>query len=136
MLFRSAYADLAEGILFFAEDVFGNQFCVKNDRFGSFDAETGEIHDLAASLDGWANAILNAYEFHTGYPLAHEWQLKNRPLEPGERLLPKVPFVMRGEYHVDNLCALDAVKGMRFRGDFALQTRDVPDGSQDLRKIV
>ena len=76
-------ADLAEGILFFAEDVFEDQFCVKSDRAGSFDAETGEIQCLANRLDGWAKAILSCWEPHRKYPLAHEWQMKNRRLEPG-----------------------------------------------------
>jgi hypothetical protein len=118
-LWRDAYADLAEGILFFAEDVFGNQFCIKNDKVGSFDAETGTVQPLANSLNGWAKAVLSWREMHTGCPLAHEWQTNNRPLEAGERLLPKVPFVSGGEYSVDNLYVLDAVKGMRLRGDIA-----------------
>jgi hypothetical protein len=42
--------------------------------------------------------------------------------------MPKIPFVMGGEYNIENLWAGDAVQGMRFKGDMALQIRDVPDG--------
>jgi hypothetical protein len=113
---RDAYGDLAEGMLFFAEDVFGNQFAIRNDRVGSFDAETGSYQHLADGLKGWASAILGCHELHSGYPLAHDWQTANRRLEPGERLLPKTPFATGGPYHADNLYAVDAVTGMRLRG--------------------
>lgn len=129
-LWKETYADLAEGILFFAEDVFGNQFCIRNDVVGSFDAETGSFQRLADGLDGWAKAILECYELHTGYSLAVEWQAANHLLAPGERLLPKAPFATGGDYRADNLVACDAVKGMRLRGDLAQQIRSSPEGSQ------
>jgi hypothetical protein len=45
------YDDLASGCFFFAEDVFGNQFCVKGRDICSFDAETGAATPLASRLE-------------------------------------------------------------------------------------
>jgi len=42
---------------------------------------------------------------------------------------------MGGEYTIENLWAGDAVQGMRFKGDVALQIRDVPDGGAVKLKI-
>lgn len=129
-LWRDAYGDLAEGHLFFAEDIFGVQFSVRDDAVWSFDPETGGAEEMASSIEGWAALLLADYEMLTGFPLAHEWQEANGPLPPGSRLVPTVPFVLGGEFSVRNLHLLDAVTGMRLRADIALQIRDLPDGAQ------
>ncbi|RZU53302.1 hypothetical protein EV385_5217 [Krasilnikovia cinnamomea] len=127
---------MAEGILFFAEDIFGGQFGIKDDAIYSFDPETGEAAHLASSVDEWVRAVLGDYEFVTGYPLAHQWQAQYGVLPIGERLVPKRPFVLGGDYTPENLVALEAAKGMRFRGDLAVQLRDLPDGASIKFKIV
>lgn len=129
-LWRGEYAALAQDMLFFAEDAFGNQFCLHKQRVCSFDAETGEVVVKGRSLEEWAGRVLADYEVETGYPLIHEWQQQNGALPAGQRLLPKLPFVLGGKYELANLHALDAVKGMRWRGSIAVQIKDLPDGAQ------
>jgi len=38
--------------------------------------------------------------------------------------VPKTPFVTGGEYAIQNFAAIEASRGMRFRGDLAVQIRD------------
>jgi hypothetical protein len=128
-LWRSQYQGMADGYLFFAEDVFGGQFGVRDEMVFSFDPETGEGTPMASSLGEWASCLLADFPVETGYPLAHEWQGSYGELQKGLRLLPKRPFVLGGAYDVENLYALDSVKGMRLRGELAVQIRDLPDGS-------
>jgi hypothetical protein len=135
-LWRSEYEDLAEGPLFFAEDVFGCQFCLLQNEVRSFDPETGEQVVLASTIEDWAKAILTDAAALTGYPLAHAWQQQNGPLMPGRRLVPKRAFVLGGEFSISNLVAIDAVSGMRSRGNLARQIRDLPDGAQVKYEIV
>jgi hypothetical protein len=135
-MWRDAYGELARDGLFFAEDVFGNQFLVRDQQILSFDAETGETRPVAKSLDGWAEAVLDDYEHLTGYPLAHEWQVKNTPLENGDRLVPKHPFVIGGAYALENLRAMRAERGMRWRGELASQILRLPDGASVTVKIL
>ena len=130
------YAGLADGALFFAEDVFGGQFCIRSDGVHIFEPETGEFEFLSPDLNGWAVAIMNNFEIYTGYPLAHEWQEVHGPLERGKRLLPKIPFVLKGDFSVDNLYSADAVKGMKWRADLARQVRDLKDGESIQISIV
>jgi hypothetical protein len=129
-LWRFEYEDLAEGCWFFAEDVFGVQFCLKDEHIASFNPETGEVEPVADTLEEWAAKILKEYDCLTGYSLAHAWQQKNGALKPGMRLVPKVPFVLGGEFRVENLVVMDAVKGMRARGSLARQIRELPDGAR------
>ena len=123
-------------MLFFAEDIFGNQFCIKGKDISSFDAETGATKPLASSLEEWAAAILTDYQLLTGHKLAHEWQVRNGPMPINRRLVPKIPFVVGGAYAVDNLYAGDTITSLRYRGEFAVQIRDVPDGGKVRLKLV
>ncbi len=135
-LWRFEYGELAEGLLFFAEDALGDQFCICGENVCSFTSETGELKTLADSLEGWAERILKEYKVLTGYPLLHLWQEKNGPLPIGTRLMPKLPFVLGGKYSLDNLYALSAVSGMRSRGNLAHQLKDVPDGSRVQFRLI
>jgi hypothetical protein len=135
-LWRDAYGSLADDLVFFAEDAFGGQFALADEGVVSFDPETGDAELIAATLEGWAAQLLADYELLTGFPLAHEWQERFGALPVGARLLPKTPFVLGGEFAVNNLFAGDAVAGMRMRGDVALQLRDHPDGTTVVYRVV
>jgi hypothetical protein len=127
---------MADGFLFFAEDIFGCQFALKESQVWTFNPETGEAQALASSLDGWARCLAEDYETLTGYPLAHAWQTRHGALAPGNRLVPKIPFVLGGEYNVANLHALDSAKSMLFRASIAVQIRDLPDGAQVQLQVI
>lgn len=126
---REEYGNLANGCLFFAEDVFGGQFCIFEDRVWSFDPETGERTEIGSTLDDWARAILNDYRVLTGHPLAHAWQVRYGTLPEGMRLVPRVPFVCNGAFSIENISVMDAEKAMRIRGGLARQIQGLPDGA-------
>jgi hypothetical protein len=95
-LWRCEYGECTQGLLFFAEDIFQDQFCLREDGVFRFYAETGETALLAPSIEAWAELILDDYREQTGWPLAHDWQAANGPLPRGKRLMPKIPFVLSG----------------------------------------
>ena len=128
-LWRDAYAHLATGCLFFAEDIFGGQFCIKNDAVLVFDPETGEQTRSGGTLEEWAQQVLLEHDSLCGTPLAREWQERYGALSPGRRLIPKMPFVLGGEFALENLYAGDPVEGLRFRGALAQHLRSIPDGT-------
>lgn len=128
-LWRAKYDGLADGLIFFAEDVFGGQFGIDTTGVFTFNPETGERELLATSLDGWAEAVLSDYEVLTGYTLSHRWQEKNGQLPVDRHLAPKTPFVLGGDYTLENIYPSNRVSSMRFRADVAVQIRDLPDGT-------
>jgi hypothetical protein len=135
-LWKGEYTGGLPEILFFAEDAFGEQFCIRGDWICSFKPEEGSFVALAASLGEWAAKIGADRDFLTGYPLAHSWQVAIRPILPGERLLPTVPFVLGGKFELQNLHAGEDIEGMRFRALIASQIRDMPDGSQIVLEVT
>jgi hypothetical protein len=129
-LWRSNYESSMGEYLFFAEDIFGNQFLIFNEKIYTFEPETGEIEEIAKNLEEWAKCILDDYNFFTGFQLAHEWQINNGVIPTGKRLIPKIPFVLGGKYTVDNLYLLDAATGMNLRADLAKQIINLKDGEK------
>jgi len=120
-LWIECYDDLARNALFFAEDVFGGQFCIKEDGIYTFDPETGAFDYLAPDINEWCKLILEDYEVLTGYPLANAWQKKYGSIPPGYRLVPKIPFVVGGEYEPDNIYLEKSTIAMKARATIALQ---------------
>jgi hypothetical protein len=135
-LWKREYATPPTKWLFFAEDVFGVQFCIGDGGVREFNPETGEATEICSSIEEWCRLIVENSRVKTGYPLAHAWQVGNGPIPVGQRLLPKRPFVLGGKYSVENLYALDEVEGMVFRASIANQIRDVPDGGTVVLKAV
>lgn len=129
-LWRGWYQGLLDGLIFFAEDAFGCQFGIRGEEIVSFDPESGEIEAVATSLNDWAGQLLLNYKTVTGQPVARAWQLVNGEIPQGKRLLPKIPFILGGQFDEENLIAADAVEGMRYRAELWLQLRDLPDGAQ------
>ena len=136
VLWRSEFEAAANGLLFFAEDAFGEQFALSNGKVWRFNPESAAREEIARDLEEWAEKILADYSFETGYQQAHDWQQQNGQLMEGQRLIPKIPFIMGGKYEADNLFALDAVKGMRYRADIWKQIRDLPDGTSIQLKVL
>lgn len=120
---------------FFAEDIFGNQFCVKDDKIYLFDAETSDFEFVANNLEHWAELILAEYDVFTGYKIAHQWQIENGAIPPSYRLVPRIPFVLGGEFSLDNLYLCSSVESMRSRANIANQILDLPDGMKIQIKV-
>jgi hypothetical protein len=135
-LWRQEYGDLAEGRLFFAEDVFGGQFCIKDGSVWAFDPETGHLESLGGSVEEWARHLLLEHDVLCGTQLARYWQERHGGLPPGKRLVPKMPFAAGGTFDLGNLYLGDAVEAMRFRGQLATKIRDLPDGAKVSFKVT
>jgi hypothetical protein len=130
LLWRSEYGDLTTGMLFFAENILQDQFCISASGVLRFDAETGGTKPMADSVESWAEIILRDYDREVGWTFANKWQAENGPIPPGKRLMPTIPFFLGGSYSTENLWAGDAVEGMLLKADLAIQTRNLPDGTQ------
>jgi len=129
-IWRDAYGGLADDLLFFADDIFGGQFCIKKGKILVFDPETAALEEIAEDLDGWIKVIMDETDYRTGRPFAIDWQAAHGAIKLTQRLVPKQLFMLGGEYALDNLYVLEAVEAMRFRGEIARQTHDLPDGTQ------
>lgn len=119
---------IADEYVCFAQDLFGLQFAIANSGVVRLNPESGSVTAYADTIEGWAKRLLENYEEDTAWPLAHEWQLSHGVLSPNLRLLPKLPFVLGGQYEVENLVELDCRQAMEYWGKLYEAIRNVPDG--------
>lgn len=129
---RKDFGALADGLYFFAEDIFGSQFAIADQGIVVFDPETGRRRPLASSVEDWADQLLDDYEFLTGFPLARAWQELHGQIPWGTRLTPRQPFVAGGQFELGNLRATHDAEGMQERATFAKKIHDIPDGGKIL----
>lgn len=127
-LWRGRYAN-CDNLLFFAENIFGEQYALSENGIVLFDPELGETRHISDDLEGWAKELLADPSFWTGHPLAHLWQVEHGELPKGMRLIPKQPFVLGGNFEVSNLVAKQDAVAMRIRSDLASKLRELPDGA-------
>lgn len=132
---RSAYGKLSPKGTCFAQDVFGGQFVLAGSIY-TFDPETGEVEPFASNLEEWAANVLSDYQVVTGYTIAHKWQSTHGRIAPRSRLTPVTPFVLGGEFSIENLVQMDAVRSLRLRGSLAQQIQDAPDGSKIIYEVT
>jgi hypothetical protein len=134
-LWKVHYRGIADNIFCFAEEIFGRQFVVHDEKIAVFESETGDLEIIASSLEEWASKMLLDYNQMTGHALAHEWQSLHGALHPRHRLIAKRPFVLGGEYSIENLASMDSAQMMKSLGNLAFQLHDLPDGTKIEFKI-
>ena len=127
-LWRGDYGEAAEGYLFFAQNIFGDQFAHRNNRVYRFDPETGLMEHFADSLVGWAARILDDPE-EVGFLTALAWQQAHGDIPVGKRLFSKIPFVLGGTAAIDNLYLGDPLDALRWRADLARQLKCLVPGT-------
>lgn len=128
---KNNYSGLKGDELFcFASDIFGEQFAIFESKVVRFNPETANIEPLCDSVDKWAELILSDYDYQTGYAIAHKWQQKFGKLGYEERLIPKIPFVLGGDYEIDNLFKMDTLDSMLYRANISNQLKDIKDGEE------
>jgi len=125
------YGPLFENLLSFGQDIFGNQFAfdLANQKVISFNCETGEKNFLADNFKDWLAVLFNDFAFYTGVTYAESWLEKNN-IELGQRLVPIKPFVIGGDYSIDNFYTLDFPKYLTYNADIAKQIFNLKDGEK------
>lgn len=136
-LFKGEYGFIGQNILTFGQDVFGNQFAFDLSSFEVifFNIETGERTVIASNFLGWVEAILHDNEYLTGIRISEAWKI-NSKLEFNQRLCPKIPFILGGEYSLDNLYATSFPDFIKSNAAIAIQVFNLPNGTEFKIEIV
>ncbi len=115
----------------FALDVFGMPFVLdETEAVLRFDAETGAVETCSGDLRSWCRLMIEDSNYQTGHSLLVTWTREYERLLPVQRLGPKRPFFLGGDYSVENLYAADLFELTEFRQDVYRQTVDLPDGAK------
>ncbi len=127
---RSAYKEMVkENLIFFAEDVFGNQFAFEKEKILYFNVETGRTTSFANSFSEWLSIILEDPVDTLQLILFKNWLDQGERLSPSEHLCPVYPFIVKSDPELKELYRVDGTEDMLYKGSFAYQIKDVPDGT-------
>jgi hypothetical protein len=136
---RSEYRELIKkNLVFFAEDAFGNQFAFDDERVVYFDVENGRATPFANSFSHWLAIILEDPLDTLQLVFYKNWLNLNKGerLEPSEHLCPTYPFVVKADPPLHELYRVNSSQDMRYKGHFAYQIKDVPDGARMKIKVT
>lgn len=118
----------------FALDLFGGVFAVLESGVVRVDPETGDVSAHSNSVDEWASVLIEHPNFELGFSLAQEWKLQGRPpVGPSIRLMPKQPFVLGGDYVVENLVSVELSDAFRY---YALLAKEIQDAGEGQSVVV
>ena len=119
----------SKDLILFGCDLFGNQFCFKENKIGFLNIETGETELIAENFEDWVNVLLNDYNYYTGVQILNEWEELMLPLKITERFVPIKPFVIGGEYSPKNMRAIEFFETLDYNSSLAKQIYNLPDGT-------
>jgi len=128
---NNAFGNLFTGCVSFGQDIFGNQFVIdlSSLKVYFFNSESGDREYMCDSFDDWLKVLAVNLDFYTGMPYAERWYANNS-LKASQRLCPKKPFVIGGEYEVENFFPSEFPNYIRLYGDIANQIYNLKDGEK------
>lgn len=130
---RGPYGAAADGLVFFAETAFGNQFAF--DEKGAvwlFIASEGVAKQCAENFDQWLEAVLDdevqeAFEFRRDQYARFSTQFRKK-LEHGNHIQAYPPLDFVEDPAQSELSEVDAFDNMLFLADLARAIADLPEG--------
>lgn len=133
----SSFENLFKGLISFGQDVFGNQFCFCKDSSNIyvFSIEDGKKELLSPSFQEWIGLLEADYDFIVGCSYIQDWK-GQKIIKDDERLCSKIPFIIGGEYKVDNFYNCSFPGYLKTNADIAKQISDLPEGTPVKLKII
>lgn len=113
------------------QDIFGNQFVGTDAKYYFLNIETAELDYMADNIKQLINAIYENVEYYSGHVLTSDLS-ENQivQLASGFRLCPRKPFVIGGDFTIQNLYLLNTMKCLDYNFDIASQILNIPDGKE------
>lgn len=129
---RSAYGPAAEGLVFFAEDAFGDQFAYTGvaGEVVVFEAETGRITPCAPHFLAWLEEMVERPGALLPVDVVEQQRAQGQPHQPGTQLFAWPPLSVAESREGVSVGHVDALEAMRFRGQLAARLRQLPPGAR------
>lgn len=129
---RDTYGEAAQGLTFFAEDAFGDQFAY-NGQAGEvvvFEAETGRVTPCAPHFLAWLEEMVERPGGLLPVEPVEQQRAQGQHLQWGTQLFAWPPLSTVESREGVSVGHVDAREAMRFRGQLAARLRELPIGSQ------
>ena len=134
-LLKNEYGVIVSDLFFIGQDIFGNQFGINKDGCHLFNIETGDTEFLAKDFNELLEIIYYDLSYYSGMKLIDEWIKQNNKFLASERFVPKIPFVLGGNYTIDNIYSMDCILAIKYNANIAKQVHNIPDGT-DFKIVI
>jgi len=130
-VWRGEYGEVADGLVFFAENGFGDQFGLDaSGKVFELDAEQGTVEERADDFDQWLLMAVEATDELLSRPVFAAWVQKHGRLPYGSQLQAFPPFIFAESAEAVELSAVDALENMQFHATLARTIANLPEGSR------
>ncbi len=116
--------------IFFAQEIFGNQFGFSPKGIIFFNIETGEKEIIGSTFSDWIDVLLDDLDFYSGHLIVEQWQNIHSVLSYDMRLCAIKPFVIGGAYEIENLYSCLFPQYISTNANIARQIYDLPEGTK------
>jgi hypothetical protein len=121
---------LFKGLYSFAQDVFGNQFVFNDEgQISLFNIESGSCDIVAQNFKESLSILINDIDYYAGITYEKMWKGEYE-LALDQRIQPKIPFVIGGEYKLDNFYVNNYPAYLSYNADIAKQIYNLKDGEK------
>ena len=120
--FHQMYEDVEPGDIPFAQDLFGDQFLLRDGVVLRLFAETGEIEELSPTLEDFFTRVVDDF--------AEFLNVQPSNLKPGQLILAYPPFCFEESGKSCDQTPLPAREVIHFHATLAKQLKDVPEGAK------
>jgi hypothetical protein len=99
--------------------------------------DAAEYKFVADSFEDWVNIVMDDPDYYLGYTFVQNADFQTiKKLGEGYRMGATMPFVLGGEYNMENLRLKNYKENLKFNASIAHQISDVPDGTPIQFKII
>jgi hypothetical protein len=123
--------------LFFADDVFGNQFgCLIDEgnpdpEVWRFDIQVGEFVRVAATVSAFfQEVVIEDGDWLLGGDYLRAYLDHGQSLQPGQHLSLVIPSLLGGTFEPENLRAVDPATNLYLAGQVLTQIKPLPAGTE------
>ena len=135
-MIRKEYGNILSDEIFFGQEIFGNQFAFTSSGVVFFNIETGERTEMGKTFLEWTSILTSDINYYSGINILKSWTAANLDLSIDNRLCPKKPFVIGGEYEIKNLYPAPYPQYIKANANIANQIYGLPDGTPIKLKIT
>lgn len=128
MLWKYMYGDALKNKICFAENFLGDQFCYSKNGVEVFEIDTKQSTHLSNSIDELGDVFFSD-DNNIFVELFAECQEKYGIIDSETHLCPLKPFILGGEYLVDNFRPLNCIESIKSRAELANQLADLDEGT-------
>ncbi|HZX59363.1 MAG TPA: SMI1/KNR4 family protein [Mucilaginibacter sp.] len=132
---KKEYINILDNEIFFGQELFGNQFGFSSNGIIFFNIETGERTIIGKTFSDWIDVIDSDIEYYSGINVMEAWVQLNGKLNNEQRLCPKIPFIVGGNYEIENLYSQPFPDYITSNANIANQIYGLPDGTPIRLKI-